>query len=83
MRERAGCLASERRAHRRGTHLAVSQCPAIDRAGMQTLLQLDLFKQEVSHQAAKTRVLELKLPNLTHLFALGRNAYSLYMSRWP
>ncbi len=32
--------------------LAVSQCPAIN--GMQTLLQLDLLKQEVSHQAAKT-----------------------------
>jgi len=38
--------------YRRKANLTVSQCPAT--AGMQTLLELDLFKQEVSHQAAQT-----------------------------
>ena len=76
MRERAVALtgASSR------ANLAVSQCPAID--GMQTLLQLDLFKQEVRYQAAKTGVLELKLPNLA-LFAPGRNVDSVCISHWP
>jgi hypothetical protein len=35
-----------------GRYSAVSLCPAMD--GMQTLLQLHLFKQEIRYQAAKT-----------------------------
>ena len=53
MRERAAFRMKGARISSRAD-LAVSQCPVMDRAGAQTLLQLHLFKQEVGHQPAKT-----------------------------
>jgi hypothetical protein len=74
----------ERRTNRRRAGSSVvSQRPAIIGASREPFLQLHLFQQEVCHQTAKARVLELELSNLARLFALGRTVYPLCISYRP